>query len=370
MKIPFLNPNLTPQDIKAVVNVLKSGWLATGPELKSFEKNLAEYLGTEFVVSDSSGTAALHTALIVAGVGPGDEVITTPLTFWATSNVALYLGAKVVFVDVEPDTGLISVEAIEKAITKKTKAIIPVHLYGQMADMKAIAKLAKKHKIKVIEDAPHALEASRDGVRPGQLGFAGCFSFHAAKNITAGEGGAVSVHTAALAEEVRLYNDSGSDRTGTIRHMTRLGYKYSMTNMQGAMLLGQLARIEDVWKKRRKIFDYYTRALSGVPGITLIKEVENAKHGCHMFTIVVNQKHRDAIRKMLRDNGVPADIHYNPVHLEPYYKKLGFKKGMYPEAERIGLGTITLPLYPRLTKAEQAFVVDEVKKAVKVVHGK
>lgn len=365
MKLPFLNPNINASDRKAVESVLKSGWLATGPELKMFEKNLAEYLGIEFTVADSSGTAALHTALLAAGVGPGDEVITTPLTFWATSNVVLFVGAKLIFVDVDAATGLISVEAVKKAITKKTKAIIPVHLYGQMADMKALARIAKKHKLKIIEDAPHALEASREGVRPGQLSYASCFSFHAAKNITAGEGGAVGVHTAKLAEEVRLYNDSGSDRSGSIRHMTRLGYKYSMTNMQGAMLLGQLARIEDEWKKRRKIYEYYKKALASVPGIRLIEEVSDSKNACHMFTIIVNPKKRDAIRKVLRDNGVPADIHYNPVHLEPYYMKtLGYKKGMYPEAEQIGLGTITLPLYTKLKKQHLEYVVNEVVKAL------
>jgi len=365
MKLPFLNPHILPSDVHAVASVLKSGWLATGPELKLFEKKLGEYLGIEHVIANSSGTAALHTALLAAGVGPGDEVITTPLTFWATSNVILFVGAQIVFVDVEPDTGLISVSEVEKAITKKTKAIIPVHLYGQMADMKGLARLAKKHKLKIIEDAPHALEAMRDGVRPGALSFASCFSFHAAKNITAGEGGAVGVHTAKNENEVRLYSDSGSDRTGNIRHMTRLGYKYSMTNMQGAMMLGQLERIEKLWEKRRKIFDFYTKALKDVKGITLIKEVDNAKHGCHMFTIVVDRKHRDLIRKKLKDVGIPADIHYNPVHLEPYYmKSLRFEKGMYPEAERIGLGTITLPLYPRLTKKEQQFVVDEVIRVV------
>lgn len=370
MKLPFLNPNLTAKDIKAVNDVLKSGWLATGPELKTFEKNLAEYLGLPYTISNSSGTAALHIALMVAGVGPGDEVITTPLTFWATSNVILYVGAKVVFVDVDPETGLISVDAVRKAITKKTKAIIPVHLYGQMADMKALAQIAKKHKIKIIEDAPHALEANRDGVRPGQLAFASCFSFHAAKNITAGEGGAVGVHTPKLAEEVQLYGDSGSDRSGKIRHMTRLGYKYSMTNMQGAMLIGQLERIETEWKKRRKIYEYYRNAFTNVPGIRLIEEVPNAKNACHMFTIIVDPKKRDAIRAQIRERGIPADIHYNPVHLEPYYTKtLKYKKGMYPVAERIGLGTITLPLYTRLTKEHQDFVIAQVLEAVRA-HGK
>ncbi len=357
MRIPFLNPPLKSSDIKAVTQVLKSGWLATGPELRSFEEKLATYLGLPFIVANSSGTAALHTALLAAGVGPGDEVITTPLSFWATSNVVLFVGAKLVFVDVEPETGLISIPEIEKAITKRTKAIIPVHLYGQMADMRSLAKLAKKYKLKVIEDAPHALEASRDGVRPGELSFASCFSFHAAKNITAGEGGAVGVHTKKLAEEVRLLNDSGSDRSGTIRHMTRLGYKYSMTNMQGAMLLGQLERIEHEWIKRKKIYEYYTKSLENITGIKLLSVVPNTKHAYHMFTIVVDPRKRDAIRKRLKEAGVPADIHYNPIHLEPYYKKLGYKKGMYPHTERIGLGTITLPLYTRLRKIEQDFVI-------------
>jgi dTDP-4-amino-4,6-dideoxygalactose transaminase len=365
MKMPFLNPNIQSEDIRAVAKVLKSGWLATGPELRQFEEDLARYTGLPYTVADSSGTAALHTALLAAGVGPGDEVITTPLTFWATSNVILFVGAKLVFVDVEPDTGLISVPAVEKAITKKTKAIIPVHLYGQMADMKALATLAKRHKLKIIEDAPHALEAERDGIRPGALSFAACFSFHAAKNITAGEGGAVGVHTEKLKEEVRLYNDSGSDRSGSIRHMTRLGFKYSMTNMQGAMLLGQLKRIDNEWKKRKKVYERYTQGLSAVSGIKLLTVLPGVKHAYHMFTIVVEPRRRDVIRKKLKEAGIPADIHYNPVHLEPYYKKLGYKKGMYPEAERIGLGTITLPLYTRLKPEEQKWIIDTVLSVVK-----
>ncbi len=364
MQIPFLNPNLTGADIQAAVKVLKSGWLATGPELKQFEKDLAAYLGMPHVVTNSSGTAALHTALLALGIGPGDEVITSPLTFWATSNVILFVGAKVVFVDVDPATGLIDPKAVEKAVTKRTKAIMPIHLYGQMADMKALAQIAKKHKLKIIEDAPHAFEASRDGVRPGALSQAACFSFHAAKNITAGEGGAVAVHTPKLAEEVRLYGDSGSDRSGKIRQMTRLGYKYSMSNMQGALLLNQLARIETEWKKRRALYVNYVNALKDVKGIRLIEEVPNSKHACHMFTIIVDPKKRDAIRAALRAAGVFADIHYNPVHLEPYYKKLGYKKGMYPHAEKIGFGTITLPLYTRMKKEEQEYVIAEVKKAM------
>lgn len=362
--MPFLNPNLTPSDIKAAVAALKSGWLATGPELQQFEKVFAAYLGVKFAIADSSGTAALHTALIAAGIGPGDEVITTPLTFWATSNVILFVGAKPVFVDVEPDTGLISPEAVKRAITKKTKAIIPIHLYGRMADMTSLERIAKKYKLKIIEDACHALESSREGIRPGTKSFAACFSFHAAKNITAGEGGAVVTNNEKTAKLLKLLNDSGSDRSGPIRHMTVLGYKYSMTNMQGALLLGQLARIDKEWVKRKKIYETYRTAFEGVKGITLLKEVPNSRNSYHMFTIIVDPKKRDAIRSTIRAAGVPADIHYNPVHLEPYYKKLGYKRGMYPAAERIGFGTITLPLYTRLTDTDMTYIIETVKNSI------
>lgn len=365
MTIPFLNPNIPQSDIARMVKVVKSGWLTSGPELKELEEKLASYLGIEHVVVDSSGTAALHIALMAAGVGPGDEVITTPLTYWATSNVVLYVGATPVFVDVDPLTGLIDPKKVEKAITKKTKAIIPVHLYGQMADMRSLSKIAKKHKVKIIEDACHAFESERDGVRPGALSFATCHSFHAAKNITAGEGGAVGVHTEKDKKLVSMLTDSGTDRSGKIRHMPILGYKYSFTNAQAALLLGQLTRIDSEWKKRRTKYMAYRKAFEGVPGITLLSEVPNSRHACHMFTIIVNPKKRDDIRAKIRAVGILADVHYNPVHLEPYYvKNFGYMKGMYPEAERIGHGTITLPLYNKLTEKEQTFVIETVKKIV------
>lgn len=365
MQVPFLNPNITSADIAAATKVLRSGWLAVGPELTAFEEQFATYLNMPYVVANSSGTAALHTALLAAGIGPGDEVVTTPLTWWGTSNAIIYTGATPVFADVDPDTGLLLAENVERKINIKTKAIMPVHIYGQMVDMNAFSKLAKKYKLKIIEDAPHALEGSREGVRPGSRSFAACFSFHAAKNITSGEGGAVAVHDQKTARVVRELNDSGADKSGKIRQSVRLGYKYSITNMQGALLLSQLDRIEKQWKTRRSMYDYYQKELRDIVNVKLLDEVPNSKHGCHMFTIHVSERRRDAIRQELGALGVGTSIHYNPVHLEPYYKKtFGYKRGDYPVAEALGFSCITLPLYVRLTKVQQKYVVDSVKKVV------
>ena len=360
ISIPFLNPGVKPQDIRNVVKALKSGWLASGPELKRFEEDFAKYTGLPHVIVNSSATAALHIALMAAGIGPGDEVITTPLTYWATSNVILYVGAKPVFVDVEPDTGLISIAEVKKAITKRTKAIIPIHLYGQMVDMQGLSSLARKHRLVIIEDACHAIEARRDGIRPGEKSYAACYSFHAAKNITAGEGGAVAVHNKKDARIVQMLTDSGTDRSSGTRHMAILGYKYSFTNAQAALLIGQLERIDKSWAKRKSIYNRYVSSLKNVTGISLIQQVPHSKHAYHMFTIIVDPARRDVIRSKLKEAGIYADIHYNPVHLEPYYRRLGYKPGMFPNAERIGFGTITLPLYTRLTPKEQEFTIKTV----------
>jgi dTDP-4-amino-4,6-dideoxygalactose transaminase len=365
MKIRFLNPVITEADTKAVVRVLRSGWLVQGPETKKFEQELAKYLGTTHVALTNSATSAMFLVLKSLGIGPGDEVITTPLTYVSTSNAILHCGATPVFVDVEPETGLIDVAQIKKAITKKTKAILPVHLYGHMADMKAIRTIAKTHKLKVVEDAAHAIESKRDGIGIGEASDAACFSFHVAKNITAGQGGAAATNYEALADSVRLMRRDGVANVGDKRRMTVLGYKMQLTEFQAALLTSQLARIDRQWAVRKKLWKGYVDRLSDMPGVSFQKTLPGTKHGYHMFVIWVEPKRRDAIRDALHAAGIETSIHYDPVHLEPYYKKrFGFTKGDFPITERLGAGTISMPLHLAMGDNELNYITRVLKKII------
>lgn len=346
MKIDFIKPNINNEDIERMVRSVKSGWLVPGKYVEKFEHQLGEFLGGKAVMT-SSCTSALHIALILAGIKPGDEVITTPISWVSTSNVILYMGAKVVFADVDERTGLIDIEKIK--VTKKTKAIIVVHLYGQMVDLKRL--IEKFPKVKIIEDSAHALEAERDGYFPGQLGFAACFSFHAAKNITSGNGGAIVCRDPERAKTLRRH---GVQNIGGKRVMLEMGYKYEPLDYQAALLLGQLERIEETHKKRQEVFSRYAEAFKDKVSFP---DPGNDTHACHMFVIYV--KNRDLIRERLKEKGIETSIHYPAIHLEPYYQKIGFKKGSFPIAEKLGASTITLPTYA-LTKKQQDYVIKEV----------
>ena len=363
MKIQFLKPNLKKEDIQEAVRVLQSGWLTYSRETQTFEKRLARYLHAKGAVFNSSGTAALHVSLLAAGVSSGDEVITTPLSYVATSNAILYVGAKPVFVDVDNDTGLIDLNKIKKAITRKTKAIIPVHLFGQMVDMKGLTKIIEGKRIKIIEDAAHALEAERDKIKPGQLSSFACLSFHAAKNITSGEGGAVVTNDSDKSEILRVYGEGGiAKETGT-RRMVRLGFKYSGTNFQAALLINQLERIEQEHRKRKRLWEYYAKHFRITKGLAFPLVLPEVKHAYHMFVVWVNPGIRRALRDKLEKAGIQTSIHYDPIHLEPFYRKtFGYRRGDFPIAERLGFSTITLPLYPSLTRREQDFVITTLKR--------
>ncbi len=365
MKIQFLNPSITVTDIKQAVKVLKSGWILMGPASFEFEKNLSRYMRTKHAVLTNSCTSALFQSLLLAGIKPGDEVITTPLSYVATPNAIIHAGGTPVFVDVEPETGLIDSNKIEKAITNKTKVILPVHLYGQMADMKSISKIAKKHKLAVIEDAAHAIESERDGIRPAQLGLTACFSFHVAKNITAGQGGAIVTNNSRGDKLARLLRRDGIKNIGVKRRMVVLGYKQLMTDFQAALLDSQLSRIDSQWEKRKQIYENYAKVFLNVKGLSFPKLVPNSKHAYHMFVIQVSPDKRDKIIEFLYENGIQTSIHYDPIHLEPFYKKtLGYKRGDFPITEKFGLSTITLPLYPKLNKRQQKYVIDKVKESL------
>lgn len=365
MKIPFLKPLITAQDIRAVADVLRSGWLVIGPKTREFEERFASYAGAPHVVATNSCTSSMHLALLALGIGPGDEVITTPLSYVATSNAILHCGARPVFVDVEAHTGLIDPKNIERAITKRTKAILPVHLYGQMADMRAISAIARKHRLAVIEDAAHAIEAQRDGIRPGQKSAGACYSFHVAKNITAGQGGALATHLPRIANHVRFLRRDGIMNVGEKRRMSMLGYKMQITDFQAALLTSQLARISRQHALRVALWGAYAKAFTGVSGIAFPAGHPGSVHASHMFVVWVDPRRRDAIRAGLARAGIETSIHYDPIHHEPHYRKtFGFRKGDFPIAERLGRSTITLPLYPTLTRHQQQYVIKKLKAIV------
>lgn len=364
MLVPFLSPSISAGDILRMISSIRTGWLVHGPYTDHFEKDLAAYFHAKKAAMVSSATAALHLSLILAGVSDGDEVITTPLSWVATSNVVLYQRAKVVFADVERDTGILDADDVERKITARTKAIIVVHAYGQMADMKRLSEIGKKHHIPVIEDAAHAIEAMRDGVRPGELGLAACLSFHAAKNITSGQGGAVIANDPMLVEKIKLLRRDGVRNIDGKRVMLELGYKYDATDFQAALLIGQLKRIEKNHAIRATVFERYTELLKDIPNIRIPVLKPRSRHACHMFIVWVEPSRRDAIRAYMESRNVQTSIHYNPIHLEPYYRSLGFKPGDLPVAEELGASTITLPTHTSLTRRQQRYVIQILKEAL------
>ncbi len=373
MKVEFFRHNLDQSDIDRAVGVLRSIFLTTGAQVAEFEKDLAAYLGVSHAVGVTSCTAALHLCLLAWDIGDGDEVITTPMTFCATSNSVMHAGATPVFCDVEKGTGNIDAARIEEKITSRTKAIMPVHLYGQMCDMQAIRAIADRHKLVVIEDAAHCIEGVRDGVRPGQLGDAACFSFYATKNITSGEGGGIATRHADKAVLLQMLRSHGIDRTAADRYtkkykhweMPILGWKYNMDNIQGALLIGQLKRIDALWQKRDAVARRYEAAFRGVPGLELHTTVPGSRHPRHLFTVLVEDGKRDDMLLALQERGVGVAVNYRAVHLLEYYRKrFGYTEGDFPIAEDIGRRTLSIPLYPSLTDGEIEYVIDSVRSVV------
>jgi len=373
MKVEFFRHNIGPEEIGKVTEVLKSVFLTTGDVVGEFEDEFSEYLKCKHTVGVTSGTAALHLSLQACGIRPGDEVITTPMSFVATANSILHTGAKPVFVDVESQTGNIDANLIEDAINEKTKAILPVHLYGQMVDMQKIKEIADRHGLVIIEDSAHCIEGTRDGFRPAQLSHAACFSFYATKNITSGEGGAVSTNDETVSENLRRLRLHGIDKDAAERYtkkyqhydMTMLGWKYNMDNIHAGLLLNQLDLIAKRLKRRGEIYQKYENAFSGIEGIDFPKVLTQTRSARHMFTIWVNPDKRDKIMWKIQEQGIGVAINFRPIHLMDYYKQhYGFKPGMFPNAEKIGGMTITLPLYPQLSQEEVEYVIEGVKRAI------
>jgi len=370
VKVEFYKHNISQADIANAVEVMNSLFLTTGETVEEFERRFSQYLGLKYTVGVTSCTAALHLSLLAYGIGPGDEVITTPMTFIATANAVLYAGAKPVFVDVEPETGNINADLIEDAVTSRTKAILPVHLYGQMCDMKKIRQIADRYHLIIIEDAAHAIEANRDGIRPGELGDAACFSFYATKNITSGEGGAVSTNNEEIAEKLKKLRLHGMSKGAAERYFRRyehwdmemLGWKYNMDNIRASLLLNQLANIEKYWQRREEICQMYEEAFMDDPQLACLKVLPNSKSARHLFTVQVHPEKRDKVLWQLQERGIGVAVNFRAIHLLAFYRQtFGYKRGMYPIAEKIGDSTITLPLYPKLSDEEVQYVIKVVK---------
>jgi UDP-4-amino-4-deoxy-L-arabinose-oxoglutarate aminotransferase len=373
-KIPFFHHDLGKAELDAVGEVLAGPILTTGETVERFEHQFAEYLGRKHALAVSSCTGALHLSLMALGIGQGDEVITTPLTFVATATAILEAGAKPVFVDVEPETGNMDVSRIESAITTHTKAIMPVHLYGQMCDMQAIRNIADNYGLSVIEDAAHCVEGSREGVRPGELGDTACFSFYATKSLTSGEGGALVTDNDALAQQLRLLTTHGMTKTASDRHregyrhwdMEILGWKYNLSNIQAAFLLPQLERIEEQWNKRSILAKSYESLLKGISGITLPMILGGVRHAYHLFPVWVTKKHRDNVIRGLQTEGIGVVVNYRAIHLLTYFQKeFGLQSGEFPVAEHIGDCTISLPFYSTMPEEHVPIVVDTLKGLLK-----
>ncbi len=375
MKIEFFKHNLTEEDIGLARQVMRSLFLTTGPMVSDFEKKFARELGAPEAVGLTSCTAALHLALLRYGIGHGDEVITTPMTFVATATAILQSGARPVFVDVCPKSGLLLPDAAEAAITKKTKALLPVHLYGRMADMRGFSKLAKKYELILIEDAAHCIEGMRDGARPGQLSHAACFSFYATKSMTCGEGGALICKSPDDAPWYRSARHHGISKNASYRYagkyehwdMEMMGWKYNMDDIQAALLIRQLNRLDTNRQRRETLEMLYRELLKDIEGLDFMEwhgEKETSAH--HLFTILLPEgMPRDTVLKKMHEKNIGCAVNYAAIHTLTYFKKtFGYKQNDFPSAYKIGRRTLSLPLYPKLSEKEVKHVCGTLKKII------
>jgi dTDP-4-amino-4,6-dideoxygalactose transaminase len=363
-EIPFIKPRIRAVDYFRAIRSINSGWLTHGPYTKRFEDLLSSRYDTKSAIFTASCTASLEMALILADLQPGDEVITTPMSWVATSNVILHNSSHVVFVDVDVNTGLLRAEDVEKAITHRTKAIIVVHLHGQMVDMEKFSRLGRKYNIKIIEDSAHCLEGSRNGIKPGQLGFAAAFSFHAAKNITSGQGGALLIANSLGDQALLCRRDGVKNNDQDIRVMETWGGKYDSTDFQAALLIGQLKRVDKQHSNRLRNLQIYQEYFTK-NGIRFPLTESGVFHAAHMMVIHVDKDKRNLIRERLSEDQVKTSVHYPAIHLEPYYqKKFGYQLGDFPNAEDLGFSAISLPMYATLTEKQVRRVCGSVIRAL------
>jgi len=379
-QIPYATQWIEEDDILAVADALRSSNLTQGPLVEEFEKRIAQYCGARYAVAVNSGTSALHIACLAAGVSAGDEVVTSANTFAASANCIIYCGGKPVFADIEPGTALIDPVDIRKKLTKKTKAIIPVHFAGQPADMEEISKIAKENNLIIIEDAAHAIGAKyrlqngQDWVKVGS-----CFhsdmtilSFHAVKQITTGEGGMVLTNDHNLYEKLVFFRSHGITRS--IKYMKEtegpwyyemheLGFNYRLTDIQCALGTSQLKKLDKFITRRKEIARIYDNAFSEIEQIDFIKEKEGFDSSRHLYVILVENR-KNIFNWLIAETNILVNVHYIPVYFHPYYKRLGYERGLCPMAEEYYSQAISIPMFPKLANDEIEHVIGKIKKVV------
>jgi dTDP-4-amino-4,6-dideoxygalactose transaminase len=376
--LPFCQPDIGEDEIAEVVDTIRSGWLTTGPKTKEFEERFREYVDSKFAVAVSSCTAALHLILNAAGIGEGDEVITTPLTFCATVNVIIHQRATPVLADICLDDYNIDPEQVERRITPRTKAIIAVHYGGHPCRMDELLAIARRHRLLLIEDAAHAVGAHYRGKPVGSIGDATAFSFYVIKNLTTGEGGMVTTDNPELEDKVRLLRLHGMSHDAWKRYDARgswyyevlmPGFNYKMTDVQAALGLHQLARLEGFIERRAQIVADYGRRLGRLPELTLPQARPEVRHAWHLYPIWLHGERltigRDQLIEELKERGIGTSVHFIPIHHHPYYQQaFGFPPGDFPNTDRLFAGLLSLPLFPRMTDADVARVSNAVEEII------
>lgn len=370
--LPYSTQQISDEDIKAVIETLKSPYLTTGPKVSEFEKVVADYVGATYAVAFSNGTAALHAACYAAGITQGDEVITTPITFAASANCVRYMGGEVIFADIDEETYNLDPKEVEKKITSKTKAIIPVDFTGQPVDIDAFMEISKKHNIVIIEDGAHSLGASYKKRKVGATADMTMFSFHPVKPITTGEGGMIVTNNRTYYEKLRLFRGHGITQTAYAKEqgdwyyeMTDLGYNYRMTDIQAALGISQMNRLDEFIEKRQELANLYTEKINQLPTLKAPNQLADTKSGWHLYSAQLDEtalgKTRKEVFEDLRNANIGVHVHYIPVYWHPYYQELGYKKGICPKAEQWYERAVTLPLHPQMNEEDIDFILSYFK---------
>lgn len=368
MFIPYGRQSIDEEDIQAVVDVLRSDYLTTGPKVAEFEQVVADYVGAKYAVAVSNGTAALHIACLAAGIKEGDEVITSPITFAASANCVLYCGGTPVFADIKPDTYNIDPEDIERKITPRTKAIIPVHYTGQPCEMDAITEIARKHNLIVIEDGAQVISGEYKGKRIGSISDMTTFSFHPVKPVTTGEGGMVTTNSKELYEKLKLFHTHGITREKAFLKQNdgpwyyeqlELGYNYRITDIQCTLGISQMKKLDYFAEHRRKLAARYDKGFAGNPDIITPYQHPDCLSSYHLYMIQVPADIRKNVFEQLREAGIGVNVHYIPVYKHPYYQTHGYMDVCCPNAEKFYSGAITLPLFADMTQEQVDYVVEQ-----------